>query len=106
MFGTDIPVHLCTHHVTAAWHKQICQKATPAYHNKAGITEIFCDVHMIMKMEAAADKESSIKAVDDKMDAFLAKLAGLGEQAIHDSFNKEWSPRIGTGSSPDSVASA
>jgi hypothetical protein len=106
MFGTDIPVHLCTYHVIAAWHKQICQKATPAYHNKAGMAEIFGDIHMIMKMEAAADKESSIKAMSDKMDAFLGKWAGLGEQSIHAYFNKEWSPRIGTGSSPDSVAIA
>jgi predicted house-cleaning NTP pyrophosphatase (Maf/HAM1 superfamily) len=106
MFGTDIPVHLCTYHVIAAWHKQIYQKATPAYHNKAGIAEIFGKIHMIMTMEAAADKESSIKAVRDEMDAFLAKWAGLGEHAIHNYFKREWSPRIGTGFSPDSVASA
>lgn len=52
-----------------------------------------------MKMEAAADKESSIKAVRAAMDAFLAKWAGLGEQGIHDYFKKEWSPRIGMNSS-------
>jgi hypothetical protein len=95
IFGVDIPHHLCTYHVTAAWHKQICQKASPAYHNKAGIADIFSDIHRIMKMEAAADKESSIRAVRDAMDVFLAKWAGLGEQGIHDYFAKEWSPRIG-----------
>jgi hypothetical protein len=100
MFGIDIPIHLCTYHVTAAWHKQICQKASSAYHNKVGIAEIFADIHKIMKMEAAADKESSIQAVRAAMDAFLAKWAGLGEQAIHDYFKKEWSPRIGNDPHP------
>jgi hypothetical protein len=32
---------------------------------------IFGDIHRIMKVEAAADKESSIRAVRDAMDVFL-----------------------------------
>jgi hypothetical protein len=87
--------------VTSAWHKQICQKASSAYRNKAGIAEIFGDIHKIMKMEAAADKASSIEAVRLAMDAFLAKWDGLGEKAIYEYFKKEWSPRIGAQPSYD-----
>lgn len=84
-----LPVYLCTWHVTKAWVKQIRSKVKTG----AQFQRAFTGLHKIMTMPAAGDRAATLRALNEKLDAYEAEFAE--HPALLEYVRGYWRPKLG-----------
>ena len=104
-----MPIHLCTYHVTSAWHKGICQhmkkpmgSSDPSSKPKHLIASVFKGIHLVMKHPGADTLEGSKAAVRIAMAAFKAQWQATQPDVVS-YFVTHWEGKIGAYSCQNSA---
>ena len=70
VFGSDLPVFLCTWHVTRAWLKQLRAKLK----SKSRFQETFNALHKLMYMKGGESQEKTQELIQEAIHSFKARF--------------------------------